>query len=197
MYEARYCKNAVGYTRRNSTLQHIKTLPEKFYGILFKKKGALMNDLRIITHFLFVALCSGLFGLAMMSVVIRFAAQYKLTTTGPVQAIGSLFSGKLESAHALGWIVHVFASILFGMLYTIFLSAITPPFPFLYIPISALLGAAHGFVVFFLLIPGLAEHHPIAIVREEGSAISVLYVIAHIAYGTGVGAVFLLLTQGV
>lgn len=156
-----------------------------------------MSELRIIINFLFVALCCGLFGLAMMTVVIRLAAQFKLTSTGPVQAIGSLFSGTLESAHTLGWIVHVSASILFGMLYTIFLSAITPPFPILYVPISALLGAAHGFVVFGLLIPGLAEHHPISIVRQEGSAISVLYIVAHIAYGTGVGAVFLMLTQGV
>ena len=48
-------------------------------------------------------------------------------------------------------------------------------------------GAVHGYAVFFILIPLLAEHHPIEEVRGIGVGLSALYFLGHIFYGLTVG----------
>ena len=154
-----------------------------------------MNELQVITNFLATSVLCGLMGLSLMTAVISFARRFEPVAVGPVRAVGSLFTGSMESAKAFGWLVHFAASMAFGMLYTFLLMSVTPPFEILYLPLSIAIGAAHGFFVFFLLIPSLAEHHPIAAVREQGGAIGLVYVFAHIAYGAGVGAMFLALSS--
>jgi hypothetical protein len=142
---------------------------------------------------LVIGCLSGLVGLACMSGVLGLLSSAEALTVGPVRAIGTLFHPRRISAQSVGWMVHTLAAMAFGVLYTSFLKSITPPAEILYLLIAGSVGFAHGFIVFFMLIPLLAEHHPAQVVRDEGSTIGLLYIVAHIAFGLAVGSMFLLL----
>jgi hypothetical protein len=54
---------------------------------------------------------------------------------------------------------------------------------------SGLIGFLHGFVVFFLLINMVAEHHPLPEFREVGVGVAAAHLVGHIIYGLVVGMI--------
>jgi len=146
-----------------------------------------------IAEFLLVAVSAGLLGTLAMSAVIYLAPKSLVGNIGLVSAIGSIFTGGgFQSARTIGTLVHISAGIAFATLYCLgfgILGIQSVPLSV----VGGLFGLAHGFVLFFILIPLLAEHHPVKSIREAGGGIGFAYLVAHIIFGLVVGGVASLL----
>lgn len=149
-----------------------------------------MNESLLLVNYLTSSLIAGVIGTSIMTLFVYVASRYGFTSIGIVQAVGSVVTGQVDKkAIPAGAILHTFAGIAFAMLYTLlFFSTPMHNTPYLLAPLGALLGAAHGFVMFFLLVPLLAENHPIKLVRDNGAKLALTYFFAHIVYGLTVGA---------
>ena len=51
------------------------------------------------------------------------------------------------------------------------------------------IGFLHGFILSFILVTSVAEHHPLAEFREAGVGVALSHFLGHIIYGTLVGCI--------
>ncbi len=148
-----------------------------------------MNQITILFDILTTSIFAGLIATGVMTAFVYAAHRVGLTSIGMVDAVGSTITGSInKSSFQVGVMLHIAAGITFAMLYTL-LFYLTPlgSLRELFVPIAASVGAAHGFVVFFILVPLLAEHHPIRSIREDGTKMALVYFFAHILFGLSLG----------
>lgn len=153
----------------------------------------------ISTEFIFQALLCGAVGTAAMTLATQLVPSTITAGRGLVTTIGSIFtvSGQRNAdARTLGFFVHTLAGLSFGVLYCLLFRFFDLPSALPLTVVGTLFGGIHGFTVFFVLIPLLAEHHRVKAVRDEGPGIAVVYFLAHILFGFFVGLTADLLQLG-
>ena len=149
-----------------------------------------MKDAYIISEFLFTGVSAGLIGTVVMSYFLVSVSRLPIMQIGLVSAIGSVFTDSMHAAKKLGWYIHFTAGLSFGLLYSLLLTFADVNLVYLNVPLGGAIGIVHGFTLFFLLVPTLAEHHRFEQVRDVGGAMALAYFFAHIMFGLAVGTVF-------
>ena len=148
-----------------------------------------MEERGLIIDFLRRVILSGLVGTGAMTLLMSFVTRAGLANADMVRAIGSVFTGSLDRALVVGATLYAMGGIIFAALYTFALS---------YLPLegfwqtfgaSTLLGFVHGFLMSFVLVVVVVEHHPVDKFREAGFGVALAHLLGHVAYGMGVGLV--------
>jgi len=148
-----------------------------------------MENLYLVLHFLFVGIMAGVLGTSGMTFAMHLITKTGLTNADMVRAIGSIFTRSLESSTMVGFFVHYTAGIAFALAYIIIFN-VFGVVGFLTVTIAGMiLGFIHGFVVSFLLVVSVAEHHPLEEFRKAGFSVAAAHIVGHIVYGILVGAV--------
>ena len=108
-----------------------------------------------------------------------------------VRALGSLVTKKYENSVKPGLIIHALGGIFFALLYVYVWSQ----FPEIasggiirYVQLGAFCGFAQGLVTSISLVIFVAEHHPLQRFRVTGVNVALVHLLAHVVYGTAVGA---------
>lgn len=148
-----------------------------------------MSDLQLIVFFLFTVALAGVVGTAGMTFVAGLVARLGKEEISLLETIGSLFTGTLQSARLVGSIFHLLAGVLFAILYTLLFSFFSFQGVGLLTAVGAVMGFAHGFIVSFLLVTSVGEHHPIDRYRKCGFYVAFAYVLGHVVFGALVGFV--------
>jgi len=141
----------------------------------------------LVVEFLLTMFLAGLVGTAGMTLLMRMITKSGLTNADMVRAIGSILTGSLENALIVGTILHINSGIFFAMIYLLIFNwfGITG---FLMLTLMGLgLGFLHGFVLSFILVVSVAEHHPMEEFRSAGIAVAVAHLVGHVVYGLLVG----------
>ncbi len=139
--------------------------------------------------FLLTAILAGLAGTGAMTLLMSVITRTGLANADMVRAIGSIVTRSLDRALLVGVALYTTGGLVFAILYAAALSffplkGFWPTFG-----ASSLLGFVHGFVMSFVLVAAVAEHHTLERFREAGFGVALAHLIGHIAYGMGVGAV--------
>jgi len=149
--------------------------------------------LYIVVDFLYSTILAGIAGTSGMTLFMYLITRSGLSNADMVRAIGSKLTQSLQSAFAVGIILHFVSGIIFAMLYTL-------AFNFLGLHgVMPLLGAGlgfgflHGFVLSFILVTTVAEHHPLPEFRDAGLGVAVAHLVGHVVYGALVGMIIGLL----
>lgn len=146
-----------------------------------------MDQFAVVANFLSAALVSGLFGTLVMTLFLWSVARWVTWPVSPLIAVGSVITRSYDFARTFGMALHLASGMIFGLLYVFAFRLFGHEQLIFFIITGTGLGAAHGFVLFYMLIPLLAEHHPLRAVRDYGPGISAILFIAHIIYGASVG----------
>lgn len=142
----------------------------------------------LIINFLLLASIAGITGTFVMTLFIYVMNKLPVIPLDIFSAMGSALTGSTESAGRVALLIHLTAGILFGIIYCAFFVQINPAESFFVIPLGLAAGFGHGAIVFFLLIPVLAENHPEKEVRTWGIGVALIYIIAHIIFGLTVAS---------
>lgn len=147
------------------------------------------GTLFVVIEFLLVSICAGLLGTAAMASVMHMITRSGATNADMIGAIGSKFTGSTENAFLVGAILHFLSGVCFAMLYAIAFGifGLEGRWPLLGTGLG--LGFLHGFVLSFMLVTTVAEHHPMPEYREAGIGVAVAHLLGHIVYGGVVGLV--------
>jgi hypothetical protein len=148
-----------------------------------------MAQQRVVVEFLLIAVLAGLAGTGAMTIVMTLVARVGRVNADMVRAIGSVATRSLDRALVVGVALYTLGGLVFALLYSLALSlwplkGFLPTFG-----ACTLLGFVHGFVMSFILVVVVAEHHPLERFRDSGIGVALAHVIGHIAYGMGVGLV--------
>lgn len=146
-----------------------------------------MSKQEILLSYVTAAITGGLFGTLCISVAIFAAGQAFHVSLRPLESIGTVFVRDKQMAVAIGSALHLFAGLAFAFVYALALQILALEKIWSYAGVGAAMGLCHGFVLFFVLIPPLAEHHPSDKVRARGPILALLIALAHILYGAAVG----------
>lgn len=148
-----------------------------------------MHDLFLIIHFLLAAICAGIVGVLGMTLLMWLVTRLGLTNADMVRAIGSVFTKSNESAMVVGVLLHTVSGVVFAMLYMIGFGLLGIHTGLLYCLMGVVFGGAHGFVMSFILVSTVAQHHPMEEFREAGPSVAAAHFAGHIVYGLLVGLV--------
>ncbi len=138
-------------------------------------------------------MAAGLIATAVMTAFVLSFTYVGILSASPVDAIGSSVLGRIKGARLFGYALHATAGIVFAFIYASILYAsgfIGGVWP---VVGAAGIGAAHGYVVSFLIVISVGENHPWAQYRDEGIGMGVVYLVAHILYGLALGTLFSLM----
>lgn len=147
-----------------------------------------MERIQPFLEFLVFSSLAGLAGTAMMTYCMHLVTRSGVANADIVVAIGSFFTGSRENAKSVGVVLHTLSGIVFGILYTLMFGVMAADSVFSFLFVGAGLGLLQGFVLSFLLIILLAEHHPLQEFREAGPGAAVAHIIGVIIFGLVVGA---------
>lgn len=147
-----------------------------------------MSPISLIFEFLTTAIAAGLIATAAMVLVMAAITQFGITNADMVRAIGSLFTRSLDTARTVGSFIHFTAGVVFAFLYILAFQLIGVEGALTMIA-GTVLGFAHGFVMSFILVTSVAEHHPLEQFRKAGFAVAAAHFIGHGVYGFAIGAV--------
>lgn len=148
-----------------------------------------MKDISIVLEFLLFTIVAGVVGTGGMTFVMYLINKMGLTNAKMVIAIGSIITKTRENAIRVGLIVHFTAGIFFAILYTVFFSVYGLEGLLKFVGVGFGFGFIHGFVMSFILVIAVAEHHPLEEFRDAGFAVALAHVVGHMVYGTLVGLV--------
>lgn len=149
-----------------------------------------MDDLYLIIEFLLATFLAGIIATGGMTVFMNGITRAKITNADMVRAVGSMFTkGSGDAALMVGAMLHLISGVGFAMIYTIIVNFFGVPEGIATIGGMTLLGAFHGFVLSFLLVVSVAEHHPLQEFQEAGIGVAVAHFVGHIVYGFLLGAV--------
>jgi hypothetical protein len=135
------------------------------------------------------SLIAGVFGTLGMSVFLYVISKSVYKNTDMVKALGSLVTKSLNNAFQVGISLHIISGIVFAFIYAIILAIFNVHGLSACLGGSLIIGFIHGGVVSFLLIPAVAESHPLHRFRIEGFSVAIAYWAAHIVYGLIVGII--------
>jgi len=124
-----------------------------------------------------------------MTLIMALITRTGLAKADMVRAIGSLVTRSLERSLPVGVALYTLGGLLFAILYATALSIVPVQGFWPSFGASTVLGFAHGFVMSFVLVVSVAEHHPVAEFRDSGFGVAAAHIFGHIAYGMGVGTV--------
>jgi len=149
-----------------------------------------MNPANMIGNFLLYATLAGLLGGVAMTLTMRLIARSGLKSGGDmIVAVGSLLTKSRENARMVGFFLHSFSAVGFGLLYTLLLITLNlsgwPSGLFA----GGFVGVLHGIVVSLALVWVVADEHPLEEFREAGPAVFLEHFAGHVAYGATVGLV--------
>jgi hypothetical protein len=147
-----------------------------------------MNVSHVI-EFLLFSIVAGVVGTGGMTFVMYLINKMGVTNARMVIAIGSILTKTRENAIRVGLIMHFTAGVIFAILYTIFFSVYGISGIWQFLGVGFGFGFIHGFVMSFILVIAVAEHHPLEEFRQAGFAVAVAHVVGHLVYGTLVGLV--------
>ena len=148
-----------------------------------------MGERGLVIQFIFGSALAGIVGAACMALFMTGVTWMRIVNADMIRAIGSLFTGSNEAALRVGGVVHAVSGIVFAMLYAMVLSLFSVHGFWYATAMSGLIGFVHGFVVFFVLINMVAEHHPLPEFREVGVGVAAAHLVGHIIYGLVVGMI--------
>lgn len=142
-----------------------------------------MNTLAL----LFLGALSGLGGAYAMHGFMRSVSSAYSKRVDMIRALGSYFTGNLDTAHTLGTRIHIIAGIAFGILYL----AIIQKMGALNLPFAIFLGLGfgffHGLFISYLLMFYASEKHPIEQYRKATLEEGLLHLVGHVIYGGTTG----------
>lgn len=142
-----------------------------------------------IVEFLLFSVIAGVVGTGGMTFTMYLINKMGITNARMVIAIGSIITKTRENAIRVGLVMHFTAGTIFAILYTIFFSVYGINNLWQFIAVGFGFGFIHGFVMSFILVIAVAEHHPLEEFRDAGFAVAVAHVVGHMVYGTLVGLV--------
>ena len=130
---------------------------------------------------------TGLIATAVMSTAL-YAVHWKgFANADMINAVGSLFTRSEGDALSVGLAVHFLSGVIFAVLYIGFWSVLAVGSVQAYVMLGLITGFAHGFVVSFLLVAVVAQHHPIERFRNAGIGVAAAHLFAHVIYGAVMG----------
>jgi len=148
-----------------------------------------MIDVSSIMEFLLFTIVAGVIGTSGMTSVMYLINKMGITNAKMVIAVGSIITKTRENAIRVGLIVHYTAGIFFAILYTIFFTVYGISGLLQVVGVGFGFGFIHGFVMSFILVIAVAEHHPLEEFRKVGFDVALAHVFGHMVYGTLVGLV--------
>jgi hypothetical protein len=143
----------------------------------------------VIIQLLLEVIFAGLAGTVAMTLLMGLIGRAGLAEADMIRAIGSVFTGSLDRSLLVGVTLYTLGGIVFALLYALVLSFIPIEGFWPTFGVSTLLGFVHGFVMSFLLVVTVAEHHPVERFRDAGFSVAFAHLLGHVAYGAAVGAV--------
>jgi hypothetical protein len=108
-----------------------------------------------------------------------------------VRALGSLVTKKYENSVKPGLMIHALGGVVFALVYVYVWSQfpeITDGGIVRYMQLGAFCGFAQGLVTSISLVIFVAEYHPLQQFRVVGMNVALVHLLAHVVYGTAVGA---------
>ncbi|PJZ69498.1 hypothetical protein CH373_16255 [Leptospira perolatii] len=135
-----------------------------------------------------LVLAAGTIGTSAMSVVMWSISYAGSINADMVRAIGSFFTKRLDSALIPGIVTHLIIGFIFAFPYT-FIISLAPHILTASILTGGVLGFMHGYVVGFLLVALVAQHHPLPEFRQAGIGVAAAHVFGHMVYGVSIGLV--------
>jgi hypothetical protein len=148
-----------------------------------------MTNVSVILEFLFFSVVAGVVGTGGMTFTMYLINKMGVANARMVIAIGSIITKTRENAIRVGLVMHFTAGIAFAILYTIFFSVYGINNLLQFVGVGFGFGFIHGFVLSFILVIAVAEHHPLEEFRQAGFSVAVAHVVGHMVYGTLVGLV--------
>jgi hypothetical protein len=138
---------------------------------------------------IWISLVAGFIGTAGMTIFLQIVTWTGLAHADIVRAVGSLFTKSINSAGGIGMFAHFISGILFAFFYAIIIVLFGIDGVFRSTVAGLVIGFIHGFVVSFLLVVAVAEHHPLPQFRNPGLSVAVAHYAGHIIYGFLVGLI--------
>lgn len=136
-----------------------------------------------------VVLVAGLVGTGGMTLLMVLITRLRITNADMVRAIGSIFTGSLETAWPVGILLHFLSGMIFAVGYVLFFFlAPRSDVPALSL-IGGVFGATHGLVVSAILANVIARHHPLKQFQKADFGVSIAHFVGHVVYGVLVGLV--------
>jgi len=148
-----------------------------------------MQDMSTIINFLIFSIIAGIVGTSGMTFSMYLMNKTGIANAKMVIAIGSILTKTRENAMRVGLIIHYTSGVFFGMVYTILFYVYGVTGVISTLGIGFFIGCIHGFVMTFILVIAVAEHHPLEEFREAGFAVAFAHFVGHMIYGALVGAV--------
>jgi uncharacterized membrane protein YagU involved in acid resistance len=136
-----------------------------------------------------IAILAGIVGTAGMTFTMYLINRTGIANARMVIAVGSIITKSREKAIKVGLIIHFAFGIFFGMIYTFLIQIFEVAGFSSTVGIGFFIGCIHGFVMSFILVIAVAEHHPLEEFRDTGFAVAFAHVIGHMVYGTLVGLI--------
>lgn len=130
---------------------------------------------------------SGVLATLAMTLVMYFVQWSKLANGDMIRALGSFFTPDPRKGFFIGLILHYTVGSILAFIYFIMFGIFSPQTETGFLTIGALMGLAHGFVVSFIMIILVAEHHPQERFRKVGFPVALLHIFGHVVYGTTLG----------
>ena len=134
---------------------------------------------------------AGLCATGAMVMFMQLLTRSGLANADMVRAIGSLFTKSPKSSTLVGGLIHALVGLLFAFVYGVTLQ-LAGAQGLLFILLSTGIGFFHGFVMSFILVTAVAEHHPLKRFREAGLSVAISHLGGHVVYGFVIGVVFVL-----
>ena len=135
----------------------------------------------------FQVLLIGILATVAMTGVLSIMLGNSLSSADMFRALGSIATKKQDLTLGAGILMHLIVGCVSAFIYV----AVWSTFSFdglrEFIIVGALVGFAHGFLMSFILIVNVAEHHKLARFRKVGFGVAIAFLVAHIVYGTVVG----------
>lgn len=136
----------------------------------------------------FVAIViSGLLATAIMTLVMYFIHWSRMANGDMIRAIGSFLTKDMKRALPVGTVVHFVLGVVFAFIYFEIFNAFGFESVHTFIAAGLWVGLVQGFIVSFIMIILVAEHHPIESFRKVGFPVALLYFIGHAVYGVSLG----------
>lgn len=138
---------------------------------------------------LWIAAVSGFIGTSGMTALLWIITKLDIVHVDMVRAVGSLFTKSMDSAIGVGLVAHYATGIILAFFYVLIISIIDINDVFQATVIGSTIGFIHGFVVSFLLVVAVGEHHPLEQFRQPGLTVAIGHYAGHLVYGFLVGLV--------
>ena len=136
---------------------------------------------------------AGLVGTALMTAVLTFIHTSGWANADMIRALGSLVTRRYENSVLPGLAIHFSVGTVFAFPYAIILRGTGVDHALAMPGLGVLLGLFHGVVMSYAMLAMVAENHPVERFRNPGFEVAAAHLVAHIAYGLGVGAMVALL----